>query len=155
MFSKFNTNHFNIITGMLTAYHPLFVTCYMLSWNILECPIGYYLNNCSKVCSPPNYGEDCQSICQCPYTDCHFATGCLHHVETVTGVQRLSIIFIHKLCTISYIWMLYKQLLHGCIYKWKLCKLRMNQKYFGLQYLLILKDYAKWFENGKFWIYTR
>lgn len=114
---QYNYRYFNSIPS---------VVCYMLSLNILECPIGYYLNNCSKVCSPPNYGEDCQSICQCPYTDCHFATGCLQHVETVTGVQRLSIIFIHKLCTISYIWKLYTQLLHGCIYKWKLCKLRVN-----------------------------
>lgn len=80
---------------MLTAYHPLFVTCDMLSLNILECPIGYFLNNCSKVCSPPNYGEDCQFICQCPYTDCHFATGCPQS-SSVTGVQRLSIIFIHN-----------------------------------------------------------
>lgn len=111
---------------MLTEYHPLFVTCDMLSFNILECPIGYYLNNCLEVCSPPNYGEDCQSICQCPYTDCHFATGCSQHVETVTGVQRLSIVYINKCSTISSLSTLDKQLLHGCIYKWKICKLMLN-----------------------------
>lgn len=54
-----------------------------------KCPIGYYLKNCSKECSPPSYGENCQSICTCPNEDCHFATGCLQHMDTVAS-YRLS-----------------------------------------------------------------
>lgn len=60
---------------------------------VLECPTGYFLKNCSRECSPPNYGEKCQSICACPDEDCHFATGCLQHMDTVAG-YRLSSIFI-------------------------------------------------------------
>lgn len=59
---------------------------------VLECPIGYFLKNCSRECSPPNYGENCQSICTCPDEDCHFATGCLQHMDTVAG-YRLSSFF--------------------------------------------------------------
>lgn len=59
---------------------------------VLECPLGYFLNNCSIKCSPPNYGEECQSLCQCPFEECHFATGWLQDVETVSVYQRLSIV---------------------------------------------------------------
>lgn len=55
-----------------------------------RCPLGYFLNNCSKKCSPPNYGEECQYVCRCPYQDCHFATGCPQRLETFTVYQHLS-----------------------------------------------------------------
>lgn len=72
----------------------MFVLWFYVSLSyVLECPLGYYLNKCSKKCSPPNYGEECQSVCQCPNKDCHFASGCPQHMETVTVYQRLSIIF--------------------------------------------------------------
>lgn len=68
----------------------------ILSLNILECPVGYYFNNCSKVCSPPSYGDGCQSVCKCPFKDCHFATGCPQQMETVTVYGRLSTFFTHS-----------------------------------------------------------
>lgn len=61
----------------------LFIYIYLLG-----CPLGYYLNNCSTKCSPPNYGEECQSVCQCPDVYCHFASGCPQHVITFTGLTR-------------------------------------------------------------------
>uniref|UniRef100_A0A8W8P170 Uncharacterized protein n=1 Tax=Magallana gigas TaxID=29159 RepID=A0A8W8P170_MAGGI len=45
---------------------------------------GYYRDNCPEKCSPPNYGEDCQSVCQCPDIDCHFVTGCFQNTGTLT-----------------------------------------------------------------------
>lgn len=54
--------------------------------------IGYYRNNCSEKCSPPNYGEDCQSVCQCPDIDCHFVTGCFQNTGTLTYHWQLSIV---------------------------------------------------------------
>lgn len=76
----------------------------LLHVNILECPVGYHLNNCSKVCSLPNYGDGCQSVCKCPYKDCHFATGCPKQMETVTASRRLSTFFtnlFNSCCTFS------------------------------------------------------
>lgn len=54
--------------------------------------IGYYRDNCSEKCSPPNYGEDCQSVCQCPDIDCQFVTGCFQNTGTLTYHWQLSIV---------------------------------------------------------------
>lgn len=56
----------------------------------LECPIGYYRDNCSEKCNPPTYGEECQYICGCPNDECHFVFGCFQHVVTVTANRNLS-----------------------------------------------------------------
>uniref|UniRef100_A0A8W8NZT9 Uncharacterized protein n=1 Tax=Magallana gigas TaxID=29159 RepID=A0A8W8NZT9_MAGGI len=52
-----------------------------------RCPPGYHLKNCSKQCSAPNYGEECQSVCQCPDVYCHFAEGCSQHVNSYNSYQ--------------------------------------------------------------------
>lgn len=52
------------------------------------CPPGYFLKNCSTKCRFPNYGEQCQSVCQCPIVSCHFATGCHQHVLTYTDSTK-------------------------------------------------------------------
>lgn len=68
-----------------------FLFIYFFVLIFLECPIGLFSDNCSEKCSPPNYGEDCQSICQCPDIDCHFVTGCLQDTKTLTTHWQLSI----------------------------------------------------------------
>lgn len=56
-------------------------TCH--TCNILECPLGYYGKECSEKCFPPTYGEDCQSLCNCPLKECHFVNGCVQrHLTT-------------------------------------------------------------------------
>lgn len=107
-------------TFRFICYHPMFVKFNMLSLFFLECPIGYYFNNCSKVCSPPNYGESCQSVCRCPYKDCHFATGCPQHIYTLTGNRLLSIFLIDlfiRCCKINFFTA--KHRLHFCISKYQ------------------------------------
>lgn len=44
--------------------------------------------HCSRKCSPPTFGEDCQSVCQCPNVECHFVSGCYKRPEknTETGM---------------------------------------------------------------------
>lgn len=68
-----------------------FVCFFFVVMIFLECPIGLFSDNCSEKCSAPNYGEDCQSICQCPDIDCHFVTGCLQDTKTLTTHWQLSI----------------------------------------------------------------
>lgn len=45
-----------------------------------ECPTGYHGKHCSRKCSP-TFGEDCQSVCQCPNVECHFVSGCYKRPE--------------------------------------------------------------------------
>lgn len=49
----------------------------------LECDIGYIGSDCSQKCIHPTYGEDCQYICHCLETDCHYSYGCLHKTGTI------------------------------------------------------------------------
>lgn len=44
--------------------------------------------------SAPNYGEECQSVCQCPSVYCHFATGCPQHDYASTDHQTQGILFL-------------------------------------------------------------
>lgn len=55
-----------------------------------ECPIGYHLNNCSEKCNFPTFGDECQFLCDCPVSDCHFASGCMHNLDSVTNTQLKS-----------------------------------------------------------------
>jgi hypothetical protein len=43
----------------------------------LECRLGHYGTNCSKICEYPTYGEGCGGHCSCPRDLCHYETGCL------------------------------------------------------------------------------
>nr|XP_022294243.1 uncharacterized protein LOC111104529 isoform X3 [Crassostrea virginica] len=55
-----------------------------------KCPTGYF-GDCSKRCTPPTYGEDCQSLCHCTQGFyCHFAYGCLPHINNETDHQQTS-----------------------------------------------------------------
>lgn len=83
-------NTLNIYLSIKIIFqHP--IVCVCLCYQFLECPIGLYSDNCSEKCSPPNYGEDCQSICQCPDVDCNFVYGCLQETGTLTKHWQLGI----------------------------------------------------------------
>lgn len=43
---------------------------------VIECPVGYYSENCSEKCMYPSYGEECQGECHCSQPMCNFITGC-------------------------------------------------------------------------------
>lgn len=88
--ADYNTPYY-LPCNALKVMFVLFI-CISLSLYVLECPIGYYFKNCSKKCSVPNYGEGCQSVCQCPDNDCHFANGCSQHVTSYNGYQPQGIL---------------------------------------------------------------
>lgn len=75
----------NLLTVLLLMF--ALILYISLSLYVLECPLGYFLNNCSTKCRAPTYGEECQSLCQCPNVDCHYATGCPQYVHISTGYQ--------------------------------------------------------------------
>nr|XP_011427321.2 N-acetylglucosamine-1-phosphodiester alpha-N-acetylglucosaminidase-like [Crassostrea gigas] len=52
-----------------------------------KCLSGYQGPNCSYACRYPNYGDDCQSFCDCVELQCDHITGCrqlseLHNCTT-------------------------------------------------------------------------
>lgn len=63
----------NIIIDIHTMYNNSF---HIKIFFYLECPLGYYDSNCSKACSFPLYGKDCQSQCNCNYRLCDHKLGC-------------------------------------------------------------------------------
>ena len=42
----------------------------------IECPVGYYRDNCSLPCPPTTYGIYCAEHCSCSSTSCHHVYGC-------------------------------------------------------------------------------
>lgn len=88
--ADYNTPYYLSCNALIVMF-VLFIFI-SLSLYVLECPIGYYFMNCSKKCSVPNYGEGCQSVCQCPHNDCHFANGCSQHVTSYNGYQPQGIL---------------------------------------------------------------
>ena len=57
---------------------------------ILECPRGFY-DDCSKKCTPPHYGEGCQSECNCAAGYyCHFADGCSKSIKGDDAANKKS-----------------------------------------------------------------
>lgn len=72
-----------------------------------KCPLGYYGNECSEKCFPPTYGEDCQSLCNCPVKECHFVNGCVQRHLTSAEYTKLadassSVITVLNVTSISY-----------------------------------------------------
>lgn len=47
-----------------------------LNLSLPECSPGYQGPNCSYACRYPNYGDDCQSFCDCVELQCDHITGC-------------------------------------------------------------------------------
>ena len=43
---------------------------------ISECSPGYLGPNCSEICPYPNYGRECQEMCECEENRCDITTGC-------------------------------------------------------------------------------
>lgn len=59
-------------------YIMKFLKCFCWEYlriHFLECPAGYFGNNCSKLCIPPAYGCSCTQRCDCPI--CHYIVGCI------------------------------------------------------------------------------
>nr|XP_022296798.1 platelet endothelial aggregation receptor 1-like isoform X3 [Crassostrea virginica] len=42
----------------------------------IECPAGYFGDNCSSSCPPPTYGDGCAEHCSCSHASCHHIFGC-------------------------------------------------------------------------------
>ncbi|XP_061176113.1 uncharacterized protein LOC133185070 [Saccostrea echinata] len=54
-----------------------------------KCRSGYFGINCSWPCRYPNYGEDCQSKCNCEEHMCNISYECRYNnVNTVTAQTR-------------------------------------------------------------------
>lgn len=56
----------------------------------LACLSGYFGRNCSSQCQYPNYGQQCQNMCDCNVTECNHVTGCQRDrtkKETTTGLN--------------------------------------------------------------------
>ncbi|XP_062609721.1 uncharacterized protein LOC134271533 [Saccostrea cucullata] len=47
-----------------------------------ECESGYFGEDCSQICSYPNYGTECQYLCNCSPKFCSPFTGCVLPTET-------------------------------------------------------------------------
>lgn len=43
---------------------------------IADCSPGYVGSDCTEQCRHPNYGTDCQGLCNCSKEFCDIATGC-------------------------------------------------------------------------------
>eukprot|EP00105_Crassostrea_gigas_P036578 XP_019920726.1 PREDICTED: uncharacterized protein LOC109617997 [Crassostrea gigas] len=47
----------------------------------IPCERGFTGINCVTNCIYPSYGQDCQSLCDCNATYCHYANGCIRFSE--------------------------------------------------------------------------
>lgn len=54
----------------------------------VECPVGYFGQNCSVICSWPNYGALCSKVCECQ--PCHHAYGCNLTKETTGSINEVT-----------------------------------------------------------------
>lgn len=41
----------------------------------IECPVGYFGENCTNICPPSYYGHMCVQKCKC--SPCHHIYGCV------------------------------------------------------------------------------
>lgn len=76
----------------------------------IDCPIGYFRNNCSSPCRYPNYGKDCQQDCShckedacnstfgCPITDTTKSIGTLG-LRVLDGIEICIIVTYNLNCT--------------------------------------------------------
>ncbi|XP_048771694.1 scavenger receptor class F member 1-like isoform X1 [Ostrea edulis] len=77
-----------------------------------ECDVGFQGECCQLSCRYPNYGDRCQSWCNCEITNCSFVTGCDDGSPTVspgfpnastTSLSALSIYTTSRACPPGYI----------------------------------------------------
>lgn len=58
---------------------------------LIDCPIGYFGNNCSSPCRYPNYGKECQHNCShCGNETCNSTFGC-PTTGTITSIGTLEL----------------------------------------------------------------
>ncbi|XP_062581430.1 multiple epidermal growth factor-like domains protein 10 [Saccostrea cucullata] len=73
------------------------VTTFPVKPTKTNCKAGYFGINCSRPCRFPNYGEDCQSECDCEEHVCNVSFGCSYNnVTSVTPKTRQTSIFATK-----------------------------------------------------------
>lgn len=53
----------------------------------VECPIGYFGQNCSDICPWPTYGALCSKVCECQ--PCNHEDGCISTEETTGSIQAV------------------------------------------------------------------
>lgn len=58
------------ILTLLQIYKTMNIIC-------IACDKGYFGTNCDFKCPFPQYGYDCQSVCDCNVTYCDHVNGCL------------------------------------------------------------------------------
>nr|XP_022340281.1 uncharacterized protein LOC111134959 [Crassostrea virginica] len=54
----------------------------MLDGTCQECPVGFWDDNCSRVCQYPNFGINCLQTCQCIKRLCDNIRGCPDNITT-------------------------------------------------------------------------
>lgn len=95
-----------------------------LNLSLPECSSGYQGPNCSYVCRYPNYGDDCQSFCDCVELQCDHITGC----RQLSNVHDYAL---HLAIIIPDHWMIY--LLSYCENnKLHMCDFGRNNQYFSM-----------------------
>lgn len=54
-------------------------------FHCLDCPAGYFGNNCTDKCIHPTFGILCSEICDC--SDCHHIIGCISNAVNTGNVK--------------------------------------------------------------------
>ena len=49
---------------------------HQILYNFIDCPVGYYGDNCSFSCPAPTDGNGCAETCSCSNASCHQVYGC-------------------------------------------------------------------------------
>ena len=49
---------------------------HQIVYNFIDCPVGYYGDNCSFSCPVPTDGNGCAETCSCSNASCHHVYGC-------------------------------------------------------------------------------